>query len=194
VIQQEDRTWLLMRTKPQADRAPGVLLEQSLFALDTRIGALSPIPGVRIGPEDRVCGITLPRGNRVRFASGPLTVVSPRASNVKAPSREARLRCLDLDRGEIWVQALGVGYDDLQLNVLPAPAISTSTIALVYSQSESRARTGMATTQLAFFDRHSGLSGGKRELRNTEKADNPQLSPLGDMLIVRTKSALEILR
>jgi hypothetical protein len=130
----------------------------------------------------------------VRFASGPLTVVSPRASNVKAPSREARLRCVDLDRGEIWVQGLGVGYDDLQLSILPQPAISSSTIAIVYSQTESRARNGMAPTQLAFFDRHSGLSGGKRELRSLEKADNPQLSPLGDMLLVRTKSSLEILR
>lgn len=189
VLQQDDRTWLLVQSRSdERDRLP----EQSLLALDTKIGAITPLASLRIGAEDKILG--LPRAARVRFASGPLMALAPRTGAGKGPARDARLRCLDLDRGELWAQSLNVAFDEIATSVLSQPALSDSSVAIHLTTNETKGRPGSWQSALLTFDRRTGLSGGRRDLRKSDKNDNPQLYPIGDTLLVRTKTALEILR
>jgi outer membrane protein assembly factor BamB len=184
VLQQGGRTWFLLQAINEQGAA-----EKSLYAFDTRIGALTPLHAIRMGGSDGVLG--MPRASRVEMPVGPIMVLSPRVG--RGQIGEARLRCIDLDRGELWAQALGFDFDELVPGVLPMPALSDTAVAVSCAITERERKLPGVSAFILFFDVKSGLSGGKRDLPRMEK-DIPQLFPLGDTLLVRTKSSLEILK
>ena len=77
---------------------------------------------------------------------------------------------------------------------LPMPALSENGVAVCYA-TNNRNMPGLPgmSTSILFFDVQSGLSGGRRDLPRMER-DVPQLVPLGDTLLVRTRASLEILK
>ena len=188
VVQQGGRTWLVVQSSAENTTA------QSLSLLDTRIGALTPVSSVRLGEEDRILGLS--RAGRIVTPTGPIAVVSPRTGSGagRGSPREARLRCIDLDRGELWIQGLNLGFDEIAPGASGMPALSERAIAITVGTTEARGRVGTSTSSVWFFDRHTGQSGGRREVRKADGRDVPQLVPLGDTLLLRTKNQLEVLR
>jgi len=187
VLQTADKTYLLLKTAP----GPNVQMPQlGLYELSTSIGAVAPILNVRFAPEDRIVG-TQPEG-RTRLSS-PLVLVVSNSQN-----GEARVRAVDLERGELWSQGLGVPHRDWQPAFLPAPAWSESSVALGFSVLlRQRAGTQSHSTHLALFDRQSGvLREPPRALdpRTVDKADQLGLYPWGGVLALRLKNRLEFLK
>ncbi len=189
VIQQGERTWLLLQSRGTTEP---VLMEQALALLDTRIGALTPVTAVRIGMDDRILG--LGRSARVVFPEGPLALLSPRSGGGRGTLGDARVRCVDLDRGELWVQGLGIPFDDLALGSLPMPAASDTILAVVTVSNPAPVQGSFPRADLRAFDLATGAPKGMRGVHMTETRDVPQLSPLGDLLIVRTKGRMEFLK
>jgi hypothetical protein len=189
ILQQGERTWLLLQSTTEAGA-----YEQTFCALDTKIGALTPLSAIRVGGDDRVLGLL--RSGRVEMPKGPIFLLSPRTGRGGAVG-EARLRCIDLDRGELWVQALGFGFDQLAPGVPPMPALSETSVAIAYAITEP-STPGVSMqgylTSIRFFDIQSGALGGRREVQSKRERDVPQLLPLGDTLLVRTRSSLEVLK
>jgi outer membrane protein assembly factor BamB len=172
VLQQDGKTWLVLQTSE----------DMTLFALDTRIGALTPLSVRRLGAGDLLLG--LPRVGRVELPPGPIFAIS---SNPRS-SRDALLRCIDLANGDAWSQSLGLEFGDI-LPAPPMPALSDSTVAVAYA---SRAAQSV-TMSISFFDVRTGALGGRRDMLPNGR-DVPQLMPLGDTLLVRTRNSMEILR
>ncbi len=179
VLQQEGRTWLLLQS------TVGGQSEKALYALDTRIGALTPLPGRRMGGEDMLMGLA--RSGRIEMPAGPILVISPKA---RSP-REALLHCIDLDRGELWSQSLGLDFDEIVSGIVPLPALSDTTVAVAYAASNRMSPN--LSLSISFFDVRTGALGGRRDVLPNGR-DVPQLVPLGDTLLVKTRSALEILK
>lgn len=184
VLQANGRSYLVLQTQP----GQGVQQFQTvLYELSTAIGALAPLNNVRLSDQDRIVGLPL-RESRGVFDDSTLLVLSPSTGD------EARVRAIDLERGELWTQGLGVRWNKLQLGTLPQPAWSDRAVAFAFDQKpDPRAAKN---TYLAFFDRQTGVLRGTRlmEERWTDKADSVVLYPLGDRLFVRGKTRVEVLR
>jgi hypothetical protein len=189
VLQQGERSWLLLQARGTSEPQ---LVEQSLALLDTRIGALTPVTSVRIGMDDRILG--LGRSARVVFPEGPITLLSPRSGGGRGPVGDARVRCVDLDRGELWVQGLGIPFDDLAVGSLPMPAASDTILTVVTVSNPAMVQGSLPRAELRAFDIATGLPRGIRGVHMTETKDVPQLWPLGELLIVRTRARMEFLK
>lgn len=191
VLQHGERTYLLLKSPPgrregntQASSYPS-----GLFELSTNIGAVAPIHNLRLAPTDKILGSRA--GRRTQLESSTVLVLS--TSN----AADMRIRALDLEGGELWVQSLGVKQNELQASVLAAPAWSDSAVALGYTiVQQGRQNSASSSTILAFFDRATGQPREKRALpaNAVDKPDQLGLYPWGDVLVVRTKSRLEFLR
>ncbi|MBK7874784.1 MAG: PQQ-binding-like beta-propeller repeat protein [Planctomycetes bacterium] len=187
VIQAQKRTYLVLQTQP----GQGVqTFQTALYELSTGIGALAPIQNVRLSDQDRIAGLPLREGRGV-FTEPTLLVLSPSTGD------EARVRAIDLERGELWSQSLGVPWGRLMNASLPQPAWSDRAAVLCFDQKgDPRVRGSVKNTYLAFFDRQSGVLRETRlmEDRWADKADSVVLYPLGDRLFVRGKTRVEVLR
>lgn len=189
VLQQEGRTWLYLQGRGSNESG---ITEQSLACLDTRIGALTPLSAVRIGSDDRILG--LGRATRVVLPAGPIAVLSPRTGGGRGPLGEARLRAIDLDRGERWVQGLGIPFDELSSATLPVAVASDTILVVVTVPNPSLVQGSLMRADLRAFDLATGQPRGIRGVRMESTKDVPQPIPLGDVLIVRTKTQLEFLK
>jgi hypothetical protein len=189
ILQCGDRAWILVR--PSAGPADKTSAP-AIFELAPRIGALSPLPGVRIALTDRVVGLSQPR--RLAIQRNLLLLLGSRDG-----SAEARLRAVDLDHGEQWTQPLQVSFNFLDqgrlqppLTTVPAPALSADSIAIAYSV---LAGQGISSTHVESFDAASGRSLGTVKLsREMGQSSQIRFHPLGDGLLVRGPSGLMVLR
>ncbi len=188
IVQQGEHTWLRIGAFPH-DENP--LPPPSLSALAVGIGAATPLDAVRLGPEDVVIG--LPRDTRVRLPEGPLFVLSPRGTRDGTP-RDARLRAIDPIRGELWVQALGMSFDDVRSGGTPQVAWSDSTVVVALPLYDSKQRPADLRTLLHFYDRDTGAFRETRRVGRTDKTDQPELFAFGEVLLMRRPHHLEILR
>jgi outer membrane protein assembly factor BamB len=189
VLQQGERSWLLLQSRGTTET---MLQEQSLALLDTKIGALTPLTSVRIGMDDLILG--LGRAERVVFPDGPIALLSPRSGGGRGPVGDARVRCIDLDRGELWVQGLGIPFDDLAVGSLPMPAASDTILCVVTVSNPAMVQNSFPRADLRAFDIATGGPRGIRGVHMSETRDVPQLVPLGELLIVRTKARMEFLK
>jgi hypothetical protein len=114
-------------------------------------------------------------------------------------SAEARLRAVDLDQGELWAQALQVSIGFLELGrmqppltAIPPAAFSGDSIAIAYSV---LAGQSVGSTHVETFDAKDGRSlGTVRLAKDMGRSDEIRFHPLGDGLLVRGRSGLEVLR
>jgi len=189
VLQQGERSWLLLQSRGTSGDA---LVDQQLAALDTRIGALSPLTSIRLGMDDRILG--LGRSARVVFQEGPIAVLSPRSGGGRGPLGEARVRCIDFDRGELWAAGLGFSFEELALGSLPMAAASDTILCVVTVTNPAPAPGSFPRADLRAFDLATGLLRGTRGVHMADTKDVPALWPLGSMLIVRTKARMEFLK
>lgn len=188
IVQQGDHAWLRIGSQPlPEDGLPSPVLVE----LSVGIGAATPLDMVRLGGEDVVIG--LPRDTRVRLPEGPLLVLSPRGSNAGSP-REARLRAIDPTRGELWVQGLGLSFDDLRNGGTPQAAWSDSTVVVSLPLYDGSKRPADMRTIVHVYDRDTGVFRETRKVERTEKADTPQFHAFGEVLLLRRPRNLEILR
>ncbi len=190
VLQCGDRSWLLVRPSGMTNDKTAT---PSILELAPRIGALSPLPGVRISPTDRLVGLAVPR--RYTLPKNVILLIGGTA--------EARLRAVDLDHGEQWAQTLqGVSIGFLEqgrmqppLTAVPPAAFSGDAIAIAYSLSSGQS-VGMPTN-VETFDAKDGRSLSSSPLRlahDMGRSDEIRFHPLGDGLLVRGRSGLEVLR
>jgi hypothetical protein len=116
-------------------------------------------------------------------------------------SAEARLRAVDLDQGEQWAQALQVSIGFLDqgrmqppLTAIPPAAFSGDSIAIAYSVLAGQG-VGVST-HVETFDAKDGRTLGTavRLARDMGRSDEIRFHPLGDGLLVRGRSGLEVLR
>jgi hypothetical protein len=91
----------------------------------------------------------------------------------------------------MWSQSLGLDFDELVSGIVPMPALSDTTAAVAYAASSRM--SPMMSLSISFFDVRTGALGGRRDVLPGGK-DIPQLVPLGDTLLVRTRNSLEILK
>ena len=145
-----------MQSRPESEPNR---IDQALYALDTRIGALTPLSALRVGMEDRILGLARP--GRVTFAPGPLAMLSPRVGAGRGAPRDARVRCVDLDRGELWVQGLGIAFDELAPGILPMPAASDTILAVVTVGNPTFGPGTFPRADLRAFDLRSGSIGNQ---------------------------------
>ena len=192
VLQCAERTWLLVRP---AGGTNDRTASPSILELSPRIGALSPLPGVRISPNDRLVGLAVPR--RFSIPKNVILLLGNREG-----SAEARLRAVDLDQGELWAQALQVSIGFLDqgrmqppLTAIPPAAFSGDSIAIAYSVLAGQG-VGVST-HVETFDAKDGRTLGATALRlarDMGRSDEIRFHPLGDGLLVRGRSGLEVLR
>jgi hypothetical protein len=188
IVQQPGRTLLRIGALPRdEDPLPPPLLAE----LAVGLGAAAPLEAARLGSEDFVFG--LPRETRARLPEGPLLVLSPRSARDGAP-REARLRAIDPARGELWVQALGLSFDDLRSAGTPQAAVSDTAVVIALPLYDGRTRPPDLRTILSIYDRATGAFRETRRIDRHDKADQVQLHAFGEVLLVRRPKRLEMLR
>jgi hypothetical protein len=186
VLQRPGRTWLLVRSPNQSAERSATLLE-----LSTRIGAVSPLPNVRVGAGD--CVVGLQRAGRLALSSSTLFLLGH-----KEGSSEARLRAVDLERGELWSTVLAPKFEELVqrrsgFTALPQPALSDSAVVFAYSL----APQGVSSSQSAVecLDRSNGRRTSTFALAAAMgRCDSLKLYPLGAGLLVQGENGLEVLR
>jgi hypothetical protein len=149
---------------------------------------------VRISANDRVVGLAVPR--RLSIPRNIVLFLGSREG-----SAEARLRAVDLDHGEQWAQALQVSIGFLEqgrmqppLTSIPPAAFSGDSIAIAYSVIAGQS-VG-SSTHVETFDATDGRSLGTAVplARDMGRSDEIRFHPLGDGLLVRGRSGLEVLR
>jgi|688.fasta_scaffold03122_14 outer membrane protein assembly factor BamB len=185
VLQHGGRTWLYLRPigTNAATRSP------QLIELSTAIGALAPLSHVRLSFEDRLLGSR--QWRRRELPSPELFMLSRRPQN----PQEARVRCIDLAKGERWVTTLSVPWKEIGGGQTPLPAISSECVLLAYAPGRSANRSGEIGTQLVFLDRASGLMrADKRALPSASfgDSDSVEFVPMGNSLFVRGERRLEL--
>lgn len=191
VLQHDGRTYLVLRTPTGLNVRDGQAssYQAGLYELSTNIGAVAPIHNLRLAPADKIIGARA--GRRTQLATSTVLVLS--TSN----SGDMRVRALDLEGGELWVQSLGVTKDEVQSSDMAAPAWSDATVALGFKlMPKGQRNAALNNTFLTFFDRATGQQHEKRALpaNAIDKADQLGLYPWGDVLVLRTKTRLEFLR
>lgn len=183
VLQHGGRTYLVLRPNSTDEGRPA---SGQIVELSTSIGATAPLSNVKLADGDRVLGIT--PGTRQRVAAPLVFLLSARVGTT-----DSRLRCIDLESGELWIQGLQVDFDNIEATA-PLPAISDTTVAVGYTTKRGTMGQPAARTQLAFYDRASGLARGERSLATTlGSAETVRLFAFGRSLIVRGRRAVEIL-
>jgi len=189
VLQCSDRTWLLLRPPLSANDRTG---SASIAELSPRIGALSPLPNVRIALTDRVLGLV--GAGRVRIPATQLFLLASREG-----SNDARIRAIDLAAGaELWAQPLKHAFPDMYqipapYTPMPLPALSDDTVAVVYSLLPNSNIS--SSTFLVCLDKQSGRDLVYLPLSPAlGKCDSIRLHPLGSGLLVRGLGGLEVLR
>ncbi len=187
-VQQGERTWLRIGAPPR-DEDP--LPPPFLAELSPGLGAVAPLDAARLASEDVILGLA--RDTRVRLPEGPLLVLSPRGTRDGSP-REARLRAIDPERGELWVQALGLSFDDVRNGGLVQAAWSDRAVVVAIPLYDGKQRPARLRSLLLTYARDTGLYRGTREVERTDKGDMPQLHAFGEALLVRRSQRLEILR
>jgi hypothetical protein len=141
-------------------------------------------------PGEEVLGLSL-RGERTELPSPHLVVRTSVAGSATTP-----LKLVDLPQGYRWPHELSVSYEELYDSGMPLPAVSDSTVALVYAKSARRG-FGPETRDLVFLDLASGRLLDSRILTpELGRASRVELHALGDALILlsdgRTTSRLEV--
>jgi outer membrane protein assembly factor BamB len=196
VLQRPGRTWLLVRSLPQPGErfaAGGPAAAMTMVELSTRIGALSPLPNVRVGPTDSVLG--LPRAGRLALSSTIVFLLGH-----KEGSNEARLRAVDLERGELWTTVLLPSFEDLvQARVpgtsLPQPALSDSAVVVAYSLDPKQGVSSARESAVECLDRANGRRISYFSLSAAMgRCDSLKLYPFGSALLVQGEHGLEVLR
>jgi len=192
IVQQGARTWLRIASVPRGEDP--VLPTPRLLELVAGIGATTPLDSARLGPEDVIIG--LPRDTRVRLPEGPLLVLSPRGGRDGRDGtlREGRLRAIDPERGELWVQGLGLSFDDLRVSGVPQAAWSDSTVVVALPLYDGKQRPPEMKTLISVYDRATGAIRETRKVERLDKADQPRLFAFGEVLLLRRPKTLEILR
>lgn len=190
-LQRPGRTWLLVRSMPPAGGSvPGDVPAMTMVELSTRIGALSPLPNVRVGPTDCVLG--LPRPGRLALSSTTVFLLGN-----KDGSKEARLRAVDLERGELWATTLFPAFDELIQGRIPGtsipqPALSDSTVVIAYSLDP---RQPVGYSAIECLDRRNGQRMKTFPLsKEMGRCALLKFFPLGQGLLVQGEGGLEILR
>ncbi len=187
VVSQSGRHWAFLRPWATSNNNPAP--QPILVRVDAARGSLDAGSTIKLGFEDRVVG--MPRFQRLEAAPGPLYFLGVRPGQAQ---REARIRCVDLERGELWNASIGLPYDEIQHGLQPQPASSPRAVAIALTQYDRKLPTPDFRTRLLWFDPASGLSLGTRDVPAAERGDVPQLVPLGTQLLLRTRNQLEILR
>lgn len=189
IVQQGARTWLRIAAVPRGEDP--ALATPRLVELSVGIGATTPLDAARLGPEDVILGLS--RDTRVRLPEGPLLVLSPRGPR-DGTLREGRLRAIDPERGELWVQGLGLPFDDLRASGVPQAAWSDSTAVIALPLYDSKQRPPEMKTLVSVYDRATGAFRETRKVERLDKADQPRLFAFGEVLLLRRPKTLEILR
>jgi hypothetical protein len=187
VVSQSGRHWAFLRPWATSNNNPAP--QPILVRVDAERAELDAGSTIKLGFEDRVVG--MPRFQRLQAAPGPLYLLGVRPGQAQ---REARVRCLDLERGELWNASIGLPYDEIQHGLQPQPASSPRAVAIAVTQYDRKLPTPDFRTRLLWFDPASGLSLGTRDVPAAERGDVPQLVPLGRQLLLRTRNQLEILK
>jgi outer membrane protein assembly factor BamB/tetratricopeptide (TPR) repeat protein len=187
VVSQSGRHWAFLRPWATSNNNPAP--QPILVRVDAERAELDAGSTIKLGFEDRVVG--MPRFQRLEAAPGPLYLLGVRPGQAQ---REARVRCLDLERGELWNASIGLPYDEIQHGLQPQPASSPRAVAIALTQYDRKLPTPDFRTRLLWFDPASGLSLGTRDVPAAERGDVPQLVPLGRQLLLRTRNQLEILK
>ncbi len=188
IVQQGDHTWLRIGTLPHEDEP---LPAATLAELSVGIGATTTLDAARLGPEDVILGLS--SDTRVRLPEGPLLVLSPRGTRDGTP-REARLRAVDPLRGELWVQGLGLSYDDVRVMGTPTAAWSDSTVVVALPLYDTKQRPISLQTIVHVYDRDTGAFRDTRRVERTDKMDQLEFHAFGAALLMRRPHTLEILR
>ncbi|MFN0006663.1 MAG: PQQ-binding-like beta-propeller repeat protein, partial [Planctomycetota bacterium] len=193
VLQRPGRTWLLVRSIPPAGgSAPAGVPAMTMVELSTRIGALSPLPNVRVGPTDCILG--LPRPGRLALSSTTVFLLGH-----KEGLKEARLRAVDLERGELWTTALLLPFEELVQGrvpgtLIPQPALSESSVVIAYSQ-DPRQAVSSPHSAIESLDRRTGQRISHFTLsKDMGRCGFLRFFPLGQGLLVQGENGLEVLR
>ena len=189
IVQQGSRTWLRIGSIPRGEDP--TLPTPRLLELAAGIGATTALDAARLGLEDVIIGLS--NDTRVRLPEGPLLVLSPRGAREGMPG-EARLRAIDPERGELWVQGLGLSFEDLRASGKPQAAWSDSTVVVALPLYDGKQRPPEMKTLVSVFDRATGAFRETRKVERLDKADQPRLFAFGEVLLLRRPKSLEILR
>jgi outer membrane protein assembly factor BamB/tetratricopeptide (TPR) repeat protein len=158
-----------------------------VLQLDTRLGAVRQVQGVQLFAGDLPIGVS---PNTVTELQAPyLFLRSP------APGgRETLVRAIHLPFGQRWVHRLPLAEQDILSQLMPLPALSETTVAIVYTE-ESRTRPGRTEnlTQLVLLDKSSGLPRGSQVLETAlGPAQTISLHMLGNALLIGGRDQLSI--
>lgn len=140
----EDETFLLLRPSQRGTR-----LEPGLFALNTRLGALTTRPLAEV-PDGRLLGAGMGRRTVLR---------APYLFALERPTQEGGsfvVRAIHLRFGERWRARIARGARTLNAYDMPMPAISGDTVALTYVVPDERAGSRGRQPKLALLDRTNG--------------------------------------
>jgi hypothetical protein len=163
----------------------------TVVELSTRLGAVSPLPNVRIGATDRILGLSRP--GRLGLATPGLYLLAN-----KEGSKEARIRSVDLDRGEVWSSPLLPTIEELiraraGFTSLPQPAVSDTSVVIAYSLD----RQAVSSTQsgVECFDRANGRRASHFTLSKAMgRCDFLRFFPLGSVLLLQGENGMEVLK
>jgi outer membrane protein assembly factor BamB/tetratricopeptide (TPR) repeat protein len=147
----------------------------SISRLDAKTGGVTPLLSLQLGEE--VLG--LPRSRRTRLGGQYLFLAAHNPGGRTTPVTAVRL-----PHGEHWVHALPVSYEELYHASLPAPALSTTAVALAYSTVDRRNELERATI-LLLLDRRTGRELSRHRLdAGLGAADGVSLLGLGPSLFL----------
>jgi len=191
VLQRPGRTWMLVKSTPPPG-GPVQAPTMTMVELSTRIGAISPLPSVRVGPNDCILGLVRP--GRLALTSTIVFLLGH-----KDGSKEARLRAVDLEQGELWATTLLLPFEELvQGRVpgtsIPQPALSDSSVVIAYSQ-DPRQAVSSPHSAIESLDRRNGQRLSHFTLsKDMGRCGYLRFFPLGQGLLVQGENGLEVLR
>jgi outer membrane protein assembly factor BamB len=159
----------------------------SVLQLDTRLGAVRPVPGAEPSPGNTPVGVR--RAEVVEIDEPYLFLIASGQNN-----RECLLRALHLPYGERWQQHVGIAPGELYDDLPPLPAQTRSSLVMAFADGQRAANArGGGRVNLQIFDRASGVPRDLRPLDDLGRAQNLELVPFGPSLVVVGAQAMVIL-
>lgn len=186
IVQSHGITLLHLQARAGMEREG---IESLLARLHTGLGALAPLPGLRLTREHRLLGVGQER--RVVLDSPDLFL-----SSFAEGGGALRVQRVDLSSGQVrWTQRLSVTREELYNPQVRLPATGQQSVALVISTRDTNERFTSPEALLFFLDARTGRAQGNQRLTpELGTGVDISLHGLGDTLLVAGKNLLEVMR
>ncbi|HVS17856.1 MAG TPA: PQQ-binding-like beta-propeller repeat protein, partial [Planctomycetota bacterium] len=159
----------------------------SILQLDTRLGAVRPVPNAEPSPGNTPVGV---RRAEVVVLDEPYLFLM----GASQAGRECVLRAVHLPYGERWQQRVAVKPGQLYDDLPPLPAQTRTGLVLAFADTSSASSAaGGRHVNLQIFDRANGVPRDMRPISDVGRAQSLELVPFGPSLFVCGSEALVIL-